>query len=441
MKLTFFGAVGEVTGSRYLVENQEMRILVDCGLFQGPEEINKHNRDRFPIEPITIDAIILTHAHIDHSGYISVLVRNGFGGKIYCSKATYALCSIVLIDSGSLFEKEAEKSEPLYTKNDAEHSLKSFQVVDYNKNFCIGKSLKCKLIQSNHIQGSSFVIISDEKNTLTFSGDLGRPNQLIMKAPPHLKYTDFLVIESTYGDRLHKKDDPIKTLGEIINDTINKNGVVIIPAFSIGRTQTILYCLYILRQQKIIPDIPIFLDSPMSIDATNLFCKFKNEYKLSPDLCKDIFDIATFTNSVKESKKIDHTNQSKIIIAGSGMAEGGRVLHHFKHYIHDAKNTVVFVGFQAEGTTGRSLIEGAKKIKVDNKRLNVNADIKRIESFSAHADYNEILDWLKNFENDIKKVFITHGEKKAALSLKNKIEKQFHWPTIIPKYSESFELN
>ena len=450
MKITFLGAVEEVTGSKYLIEHEDTKILVDCGLFQG--EFKKHNWDKFPIEPSSIDAVVLTHAHIDHTGYIPALVKNGFRGKIYCSKATLALCSILLIDSGYLQEEDAKNANkegysrhhpalPLYTGADAQNSLTFFQVVDYNKILKIGKYLNVTLISSGHILGASFVTISDGKQTITFSGDLGRPNQPVMKSPPHLKKTDFLVVESTYGDRLHEKDDPIEVIGEIVNKTVAKGGVIIIPAFAVGRTQMILYYLYQLKQKKIIPDIPIFLDSPMAINVTNLLCKFKDEHKLPENLCEDVCGIAAYTSTVEESKHIDRIKSSAIIVAASGMASGGRVLHHFRHFISDSKNTILFVGFQAEGTRGRALVDGAKKIKIHGKTYQVNAKIKKIDSLSAHADYNEILEWLGYFESGPKKVFITHGEKESAESLKKKIEEKFGWSVMVPKYLESFELD
>lgn len=450
MKITFLGAAQQVTGSKYLIEHENSTILVDCGLFQGEKEIRKHNWDDFAIEPSSIHAIVLTHSHLDHTGYIPALVKKGFKGKIYCSKATSALTAIVLKDSGFLQEEDAKKANesgksshspalPLYTQKDAEKAITFFQSVDYDTVFAVG-SLKIKLIQSFHILGSSFVLVSDGKKTLTFSGDLGRPEQLIMKAPPHLQQTDFLVLESTYGDRIHVKDDPIQLLGAMINDTIKRNGMLIIPAFAIERTQTILYCLYQLQQKQIIPKIPIFVDSPMATNVTELFFSFPEEHKLSPELSKNVFNIASYVHSTEESKSIDHHQPPVIIIAGSGMAEGGRVLHHFKHFISDTKNTIVFVGFQAPGTHGYSLINGVDQIEIDDVWYPVHAQIKTIDSFSAHADYSEILQWLSSFQTK-PKVFLTHGQLESAQFLKKKIEDRFGWSVVIPKPLESFELD
>ncbi len=439
MKITFLGATEEVTGSMYLVEERDKKILVDCGLFQDDETSYVRNLDRVPTDPSSIDAIVLTHAHIDHTGYIPLLVKNGFRGKIYCSQATYKLCSILLLDSGRIQEKEAVAT-PLYTEKDAEESLRFFKVIDYDVVVSIGM-LKFSLINSGHIIGSAFVVISNGKEILTFSGDLGRPHQLIMKSPPHLEKTDFLVIESTYGNRLHDKDDPIKELGRIVNETAAKGGMLIIPAFSVARTQTVLYCLYKLKEQNAIPTIPIFLDSPMAIRVTDLFCDFKQELALPENLCEEIFDIATYTPTAQESKILDTIEYPAIIIAGSGMATGGRVLFHLEHFISEAKNTILFVGFQVEGTEGRALIEGAKEIKIHDKMYKVRAKVAMMKTLSTHADYNETLEWLSHFKKAPKKVFVTHGEIDASVSLKEKIEERFGWTVIIPKHLETFDLD
>lgn len=448
MKITFLGAVEEVTGSKYLIEHEGTRILVDCGLFQGPKEVNIRNRDPFPLEPSSIDAIVLTHAHVDHTGYIPALVKNGFKGPIYCSEGTYALSTILLPDSGFIQEDIARKIEmrgssaqaPLYTQDDARHALRFFNVVDYDAAFSI-KSLTITLIRSYHIIGGSFVIISDGKQTITFSGDLGRPAELLMKAPTRLDHTDFLVIESTYGDRLHEKGDSIKILGEIARETIARSGALIIPVFAVGRAQTILYCLHQLKQHGIIPDIPIFLDSPMAISVTEQFCHFQDEHKLALPLCNEIAKVARYTRTAQESKTINHVKPPLIIVVGSGMADGGRASNHFKRFISDEKNTIAFVGYQAKGTMGRALVDGVESVTIDDESYPVRAEIKLVDIFSAHADYNEILAWLGNFKNKPKKVFVTHGELASAQALKKKIEERFGWSVVVPKYLESFELD
>lgn len=410
----------------------------------------------FPVDAATIQAIFLTHAHVDHTGYIPLLVKNGFKGKIYCSKATYELSAILLRDCGSIQEDEAkhrnkranaehpdvvqEPMLPLYTKADAENSLPFFNPVDYGT-VVTNRSLQITFIRSGHILGSSFITVFDGKQTLTFSGDLGRPEQLIEKSPTHLTQTDYLVLESTYGDRVHDVGDPIQALGEVVNQAIKRGGVLVIPCFVVERTQTILYCLYQLKQKKIIPDIPIFLDSPMAIKVTDLFCQFNDEHKVPPALCNDVFSVATYTPTVEESKKLDTLTHPAIIIAGSGMADGGRVMYHLQKYISDAKNTIAFVGFQARGTKGRLLVDGAQEIRIYGSYHRVNAHIKTIGMLSAHADCNEILEWLSYFEKAPKKVFLTHGEPEAALALKAKIEERFTWSVVIPKYLETYDLD
>ncbi len=318
MKIQFLGATRTVTGSKYLIQHENKKILIDCGLFQGYKELRLHNWDPFPIDPSSIDAVILTHAHIDHSGYIPLLIKNGFSGKIYCSKGTYELCRILLPDSGHLHEEDARRANtygytkhepalPLYTKEDAENSLEYFHTLDFGKPHYIGDTLHFTLSRSGHILGSSFVVLSDEDRTITFSGDLGRPNDPIMKHPAELQYTDYLVLESTYGDRLHSRVDPEDEIGGVIRSTVEKGGSVIIPAFAVGRAQSILYYIYQLKNKGLIPDLPVYLDSPMAINATELLCELENEHKLPFQLCGDVCNIATYTRTIEASKRIDQS--------------------------------------------------------------------------------------------------------------------------------------
>lgn len=441
MKITFYGAVGEVTGSKYLVEQNDTKILVDCGLFQGERGLTRHNWDPFPIPPESVDAIVLTHAHIDHTGYIPALVKAGFRGPIYCSHATYQTSIVLLLDSANLQEEEAKRhhSAPLYTKDDAQQALTHFKPTDYDETVQI-KSLQATLIRSGHILGSSFVIVSNGKETLTFSGDLGRPKQSILKAPPYIKETDYLVLEATYGDRIHAVDDPEQMLSDVIHETVKKGGVIVIPCFSVMRTQLILYYLYQLQQKNSLPNIPIFLDSPTAIAIDNLFCKFADEYKIAPAECKAALGIARVTPTAAESKQIDHIKQSAIIIAGSGMAEGGRIPFHLQQFIGEAKNTILFVGYQAMGTNGRLLVDGAHVIRISDKDYAVHAAIKTIPSLSAHADAHEIIEWLSHFARAPKKVFLTHGEPESIETLKKSIEDHFKWTVVAPRFAESYDL-
>lgn len=453
MKLTFLGATGTVTGSKYLVETENKRILVDCGLFQGLKELRLRNWERFPINPASIDAIILTHAHIDHSGYIPLLVKNGFRGKIYCSAATFELCKILLTDSGYLHEEDARRANhygytrhkpalPLYTEKDAEVSLNYFKTVDFGKPHYLFKDseLHFTLSRSGHILGSSFIALSDAQDTVTFSGDLGRLKNPIMHEPAKLQYTDYLLIESTYGDRLHENTDPLDTIGEIIETTAAKGGSVLIPAFAVGRAQLILYYIYQLKKAGKIANVPIFLDSPMAINATKLLYKFKNEHRLSESLCEAVCNVATYTRTINDSKQLDHNPVPSVIISASGMATGGRVLHHLKSYMGESKNTILFSGFQAAGTRGDRFVSGEKSIKIHGEMHPVRARIENLQGISAHADYSEILNWLANFKKPPRKTFITHGEPIAALSLKQKIVERFGWNVIIPEYLQTEEL-
>lgn len=451
MKITFLGATETVTGSKYLVECANKKILIDCGLFQGYKELRLRNWEKLPINPANIDAVILTHAHIDHSGYIPLLVKNGFQGKIYSSHATFDLCSILLPDSGYLQEEDAKRANlygytrhkpalPLYTQMDAKNSLQYFETTDLDKVIKLDDKIHFTLKNSGHILGSSFVILSNGEKTITFSGDLGRSSDPILNPPAKLQNTDYLLIESTYGDRLHGDSDPKMKIKEIITDTISKGGSILIPAFAVGRTQNVLYYLNELKQSESIPNIPIFLDSPMAINASNLLCKFNKEHKLSEKLCNDVCAVATYTREVEESKKINSIIMPKIIISASGMATGGRVLHHMKNLIGNHINTILFTGFQAGGTRGDRLVKGEKSIKIHGEFFDVKARIENLTSTSAHADYQEILQWLGNFKKAPKKTFITHGETSAAESLKEKIEKQLGWNVEIPKYLQSENL-
>lgn len=426
MKITFLGGVEGVTGSKYLIENEGTKLLVDCGLFQGEKEITQRNWDVLPLDPATVDAVVLTHAHIDHTGYIPVFVKKGFKGPIYCSKATYELCKIMLVDSGFIQEERAKRAndkssskddleKPLYTQIDAQNSLQYFHPVEYDTPITIN-TLTVTLIKSGHILGASFVIVSNGAEKLTFSGDLGRPNQMIMTAPPALEETDYLVLESTYGDRLHAQGDPIEAFEQAVNETVAKGGKLVIPSFAVGRSQTLLYILYLLQENNKIPkDVPIYLDSPMAIKVTKLFCQFSKEHKLSESLCNTAFSRAKLTRTVDESKAINDIQGPAIIIAGSGMADGGRAMYHLQQHIADSKDTVLFVGYQAEGTLGDALVDGKQMIYLFGKPYEVFASIKKIDTLSAHADYNEILDWLSNFKHAPKKS-ISHSRRGAFSS-------------------------
>ena len=451
MKITFLGATGSVTGSKYLLEARGRKILIDCGLFQGLKELRLRNRASLPVDPRTIDAVLLTHAHLDHSGYLPLLVKNGFKGPIYCTEATADLCSILLPDSGHIQEEDARRANkygyskhkpalPLYTKEDAEIALKQFKALEFTKRYHIDNKVFFSFQSIGHILGASYIRIDDGSSSITFSGDVGRLNDPIMARPTALLETDYLVMESTYGDRLHEKQDFQEQIGNIINETTSKGGSVIIPAFAVGRAQSILYHINQLKQKNLISDIPVYLDSPMSVSATKLLCKHRKLHRLKEEECMGVCEVARYVQSVEESKKIDSSVYPSIIISASGMASGGRVLHHMKVFLKDHRSTILFAGFQAAGTRGKALIEGAKTVKIHGENFPVKARIENLSGASAHADYEELLTWLKTLKSRPNKVFITHGEEEASLAMGDKIREEFGWDVYLPEYLQAESL-
>lgn len=454
MKITFLGATETVTGSKYLLEHGNKQILIDCGLFQGRKELRLRNWEDLPIDPVTIDAVLLTHAHIDHSGYIPKLVKAGYKGPVFCSDGTYDLCKILLPDSGYLQEEDAAAANrhdwskhhpalPLYTEREARECLQYFKPVNLGFPHTLSDELSFTLHRAGHILGAcSIQVTADDGTSILFSGDIGRLHNPIMKPPAKIQHADYIVVESTYGNRLHDKDDPTEDIGRIVRETAARSGTVVIPSFAVGRAQSILYHLYVLKSEGRIPaDIPIYLDSPMAISATNMLKTHMNDHRLSPEECEAVCGIATYTSTPEESKAINATNgMPKIIISASGMATGGRVLHHLKHYIGDERNTILFPGFQAGGTRGDRLTQGEDTIKIHGQMWPVRAQIIKLDNMSSHGDYNEILTWLGNFKDRPRKVFITHGEIEAAESMKQKIEEKFGWDVIVPGYMHTEEL-
>lgn len=446
MEITFLGATETVTGSKYLITyDDRQQILVDCGLFQGLKESRHKNWQPMPFDVHRLHAVILTHAHIDHTGYLPVLVKNGFTGKIYCTQGTYDLCKILLPDSGYLQEEEAayanlrgyskhQPALPLYTLEDAENCLTQFSPEPYNKTISLSSGLTFQLIYSSHIIGASFVQINYKNKSLVFSGDLGRPHDPLLHPPQFIKEADYLVLESTYGDRLHEKEDPKKLLQEIINTTLKRGGTVVIPAFAVGRTQTLLHYLTQLKKEKCIPDVRVFLDSPMATNCTNLLQKHQQSLTISNEEINELNNATIFIKNVEESKALDMDFSPKIIVSASGMAEGGRVLHHIKTFAPDARNTILFTGFQTPGTRGEKILTGATEIKLLGEIVPIKAEVKSMLNTSAHADYEEILMWLQHFNKLPKKIFLTHGEQHAAIALKEKIEKRFKCQCVIPHY-------
>jgi metallo-beta-lactamase family protein len=451
MKLTFLGATNTVTGSKFLLTIGSKRILIDCGLFQGLKELRVRNWTKFPIEPKTIDAVVLTHAHIDHTGYLPLLIKNGFKGRVYCSQATKDLCAVLLPDSGYLQEEEAKflnkhgmskhkPALPLYTKEDAMNALPYLYAIPFRKLYKLDEGTFISLIPAGHILGATFVQFKHYETTVLFSGDLGRPEDIIMHPPAIVQAADYLVLESTYGNRLHNKINPLDELEVIIKRTVARDGTVVIPAFAVGRAQHILYLMYLLKKQNRIPHVPIYLDSPMAKDATALFVKYSDLHRLDQALSKQVGEVAQIVGTKEESQALDLITTPKIIISASGMLEGGRVLHHIKTFAPDEKSTIVFAGYQATGTRGADMINGKPEIKIFGQSVPVRAEVKVLSNMSAHADYNEILDWLAHFNHHPRKVFITHGEPEAANALKEKIQAKYKWACVVPDYLQTETL-
>ncbi|HEV2613479.1 MAG TPA: MBL fold metallo-hydrolase [Gammaproteobacteria bacterium] len=451
LDLIFLGATHTVTGSKYLLKTKQHQLLIDCGLFQGYKELRLRNWEKLPIEPKSIDAVILTHAHIDHTGYLPLLAKNGFAGPIYSTSGTKDLCSILLPDSGHLQEEATKFANkygfskhkpalPLYTAADAQNVLKQFTTVDFNQPRKIFDDCNVSFARAGHILGSSLVKITTQNTSIVFTGDIGRLHDPVMQAPEIIKSTDYLVIESTYGNRLHNTEPPEEKLAKIINQTAKRGGVVLIPAFAVGRAQALLYYISQLKEKNAIPNIPVFLDSPMAIDASELLCRHMDELQLSQSVCDKLCKVATYTNTPEQSKEIDTYRVPMIIISASGMATGGRILHHLKVFAPDERNTILFTGYQAAGTQGARMVNGEREMRIHGQMVPIRAKVEAMTNTSAHADYQEILEWLTHFEKPPKKVFITHGETTAANALKSHIESRFGWTCVVPNYLDRESL-
>lgn len=451
MKLTFLGATGTVTGSKYLIEDGQTTVLVDCGLFQGHKELRERNWQHLPIDAASLDAVVLTHAHIDHSGYVPLLIKQGFSGPVYCSAATLDLCAVLLPDAGHIQEEDAARANrygyskhhpalPLYTEQDARDAMHQFHPVNFGQEYALGESLRFSLSRAGHILGAACVSISDGHTRVVFSGDLGRPNDPIMPAPAQIQETDYLVLESTYGNRLHDSDDLEVQVAGIVNRTLERGGTLIIPSFAVGRAQTLMYVLYQLRQRGDIPDVPIYLDSPMAVNATRIWVDHHREHRLSLDRCGEICAVAQYVQSPEQSEALDNDPTPKIIISASGMATGGRVLHHLASYLSDARNGVLFAGFQAAGTRGARLVNGETSIRMFGENYPVAAEINQLHNVSAHADYQEILEWLGHFREPPMHTYLTHGEPEASAALQEKITGTLNWNVSVPAYRQSIDL-
>lgn len=463
--VTFYGGVGTVTGSRYLVEHNGQKILVDCGLFQGLAELRQRNWNPPEFDPRTLDAVILTHAHIDHTGYLPRIVKLGFGGPVFTSKATADLLKILLPDSARLQEEEADYRNrhqltrhnpalPLYTEEDARRALELFRTTSNDGvPIEIAKGWRASFLVAGHIIGASLVLLeiegAGEDGTnlrFLFSGDLGHYDQVIIRDPAPPPDCDYLMCESTYGDRLHPAEPSEVTLERIINDAVKRGGPILIPAFAVGRTQELLYLLRELEDQHRIPIVPVIVDSPMAAQATQVYNRWFEEHNSAyASLLKakrhPLRPHSLMTaSSREESKRVNEMRGPRIIISASGMMTGGRVLHHAMRILPQHDATVIFVGYQAAGTTGRKILDGDREVKIMKQMVDVNCNVERIDSFSAHADWKGVLRWLSGLKNPPKLIFTTHGEPEAAAAIAEHIRERFGWKAVVPQLGLRVEL-
>jgi metallo-beta-lactamase family protein len=462
-KLTFLGAAGCVTGSKYLVEAAGKRLLVDCGLFQGTEDLKERNWNPLPVDLNTISYAILTHAHLDHTGWLPVLVRDGFRKPIFANPATIELAELLLKDSGHLQEEETQDAikhrwskhpqpRALYTSDDVDPVLQLLKPMPRNGGFDISAEFHVESYDAGHILGSSSLELTitenGKKTVIVFSGDIGRYDQPILNDPvtPVTKQIDLLLCESTYGDREHESGDPLELLSNVVNRVVKRGGSIVIPAFAIGRTQTFMYYLRQLENLQRIPKVPVYVDSPMALSATDLYLKHKEDHDLlfarDEQNGGDPLSVHEFhlTRSAEESKQINNVKTPCIIISASGMVTGGRVLHHLAQRLGDARNAVILGGFQAEGTRGRALQEGAKTLSLFGQVVPVLAEIVEMGQFSAHAGKSELLRWLTALQVPPKQVYLTHGEPAAAQSLQQAITEKFRWKASVARYLDAIAV-
>ncbi|MEO6743154.1 MAG: MBL fold metallo-hydrolase [Caldimonas sp.] len=451
MRLTFLGATGTVTGSRYLLEHDDKRLLIDCGLFQGLKQLRLRNWDNALLSGRGLDAVVLTHAHLDHSGFLPRLVHAGYAGQVVCTAATRDLCKLLLPDSGRLLEEEADYANrhgfskhqpalPLYTEQQAWTALDRFAVQRFDEGFEPLPGVRVVLRRAGHLLGAASVRVEWDRRSLLFSGDLGRGNDLLMPPPALPEACDWIVIESTYGDRRHAEIDPLTAIADVVNRTAARGGIVVVPAFAVGRAQALLYCLHTLKTERRIPDLPVFLNSPMAADATRVYAAHPGEHRLSREQYTAVMGVARIVSSVEESKRLNDLRMPAIIVSASGMASGGRVLHHLKAFAPDHRNTLLFAGYQAAGTRGAAIVGGAPTVKIHGQYVPIRADVACLDAMSAHADREELLAWIGALPAPPQRVFVTHGEPVPADALRQAVEERHRWPCTVPEYRESVEL-
>lgn len=463
MKLRFLGAAGTVTGSCFLIETGLVRVMVDCGMFQGPRAIRERNYQKFPVEPSSVDCLLLTHAHIDHSGLIPKLIKQGFKGKIYATSATVDLCAVMLPDSGYIQEMEVERLNrkhqragrpllsPIYTADDARESMKSFQRVDYGEILNLTPEINVRFINAGHILGSAMLEVwvreGSRQTKLVFTGDLGSNDKPFIEDPSPVREADCVVMESTYGGRLHQDaHNKLDLLHEVAWETYRKGGNLIIPAFAVERTQDLLFDINILVREERFPPMDIYIDSPMAIAATEVF---KQHGECYDDECRRMmnqgpgpFDMPNlkYSRTAEESVALNSIRGGAVILSASGMCDAGRIKHHLRHNLWRPESTVLFVGYQAPGTKGARLLGGADFIRIHGEDVKVRADIRQIDGYSSHADQNGLLDWLGGFTTMPRTIFLVHGEPDGAKTLAGVIRKRFGVDPVIPQWMDEHEV-
>jgi metallo-beta-lactamase family protein len=448
MKITFWGAAETVTGSRFVVETDHARVLVDCGLFQGVKRLRLLNWERFPVDPASLDAVVLTHAHVDHSGYLPALVRDGFDGRIWCTHSSAALAGILLPDTAHLQEEDARYANkhrstrhdpalPLFTGEDAERALDHLHPHPFDEPFEVAPGVEGRFSRAGHILGAASVRLDDGQRSVVFSGDLGRGNDQIMRPPAPPPAADHIVIESTYGNRDHPDEDPADVLAEVITRTAKRGGIVLIPVFAVGRAQLMIHLITTLRAAGRIPDIPVFLNSPMAIDATQLFLSSPEDHRLNQQQLDAMSRSVTLVRTVQESMELTSRSGPMVVLSASGMLTGGRVLHHLMQVGRDHRSTILLAGFQAAGTRGQQLQQGATSLRIYGQTIPIRADVVSLDSVSAHADADELMAWLASAPSAPSMVSVVHGEASAADTLRHRITTELGWQAWVPTAGES----
>ena len=448
--IRFLGGAGTVTGSKYLVEHEGQSLLVDCGLFQGFNQLRLRNRDPLPVMPNHIGAVLLTHAHLDHSGYLPLLAKEGFHGKVWATPATRDLVQILLPDSGHIQEEDANFANrkgfskhapalPLYTEDDAMRCLKLLHTVPMGQAFEPLRGWTARFTGAGHILGAASLLLEVGGRRILFSGDLGRPDDLLMKPPEHAPAADVVVCESTYGDREHPEEDVLAELAPALQRVAARGGTAVVPVFAVGRAQALLHAISQLKARGDLPhSLPIFLDSPMAVNTTGLFSRHLGEHRLSAAQCRDMEHVAKMVTSVEQSKAIAHQHGPMVILSASGMATGGRVLHHLALHLGNHRNMVLLTGYQSPGTRGATMSNGSPSVRIHGQDIAIRAEVVQLASASAHADSSQLMDWLRTMPKPPRRVFVTHGDMPASDALRHRIETELRWQALVPEHGSTW---